>query len=236
MSEQTMNAEQSSPRARAIAYLEMRQNQRFGTGKEKSVKTPVVPDKVRRAEPLVETVTAYEKAIDRLGEKGFVGLQQKMQEFRPMAYDGMRAFQWTTRAADYLTTAAILFWPSTKLEMNRNLGAYVSKQGPLSNRLVGAVASFFGKVPDNTAQATFMDKRPFSWARKSFTTEAMTVFGMLRFRPLEKAGELLTKAGLAVVTSDAVAPIVNNILGGGERVEPAKAKPVPFSGAKPQAV
>lgn len=170
MSEQSMSAEMGSPRDRAIAYLEMKQSGRFQGGKEKNVKTPYVPEKVRRASPVVETVTAYETMIDRMGEKGFVDSQKVLADMRPVAYDAAQAVQLGARIADIALTAIIAI--------------------PL---------------------------------RAPFLAKAAGVWAMWRYRPVEWVTAKAAQIGGAVASSEKVAPVVNNIIGGGERVQAAPA-------------
>lgn len=180
MSEQSMGAELGTPRDRAIAYLELRQHGTYKGGAEKNVKTGLIPDKVRRTEPLVDAVTAYEQVIDRMGQKGFVGSQQALENLRPQAYDAMRGVQWGARAADFLLTAAIWLGPTRR----------VIRGLPL--------------------------KAAATWA-------------MMRFRPLEWAVATATKIGGSVATTETVAPVVNKILQGGERVPKTPAVPKPMA-------
>ncbi|HLD25284.1 MAG TPA: hypothetical protein VJB96_05200 [Patescibacteria group bacterium] len=215
MSEQTINTEMGSPKDRAIAYLEARQHGKVVGKRTKDIKAPVVPEKVRRKDPLVDTVTAYEKVIDRLGEKGYEGLQQKFEGLRSFAYDAAQVVQWGARAADFAITAAVLFAPV------------------LYPRVLRRSSAFGGPWPVTGARFTIGE---FLTRPRHLLVRGAGVYGMMRFRPLEWATAQVAKIGGAVVSSDAVAPIVNNILGGGERVEPAKAKQVLFGGAKPQAV
>lgn len=178
MSEQSMGAELGTPRDRAIAYLELRQHGTYKGGAEKNVKTGLVPDKVRRTEPLVDSVTAYEQVIDRMGKKGFEGSQQALENLRPQAYDIMRGAQWGARATDFLLTAAIWF-PGIA-------GRGLIKKGALT------------------------------WA-------------MMRFRPIEWAVATATKIGGALATTETVAPVVNKILQGGERVPKPPVVPTPMA-------
>lgn len=215
MSEQPINAEMASPKSRAVAYLEMRQNGKFiGHKDEKGVKTPIVPEKIRRAGPVVETVTAYEKVIDTLGDKGYEGLKQKLENLRPAAYDAAQVVQWGAKAVDSVFTLALVFAPDW-IRM-------------FPGRLVAA-----GRL--NPTRWPFLTAHRAAGALTTGWGRFLGTIGMMRFRPAEWATAQVAKIGGAVVSSDVVAPIVNNILGGGERVEPAKAKPAPFSGAKPQA-
>ena len=178
MSEQSMGAEMGSPRDRAIAYLELRQHGTYKGGAEKNVKTGLIPDKVRRTEPLVDAVTAYEQVIDRMGQKGFEGSQQALENLRPQAYDAMRGVQWGARAADFLLTAAIWF-PGIA-------GRGLIKKGALT------------------------------WA-------------MMRFRPIEWVAAQGAKLAGTVATTETVAPVVNKILQGGERVPKTPVVPKPMA-------
>lgn len=178
MSEQSMGAELGTPRDRAIAYLELRQHGTYKGGAEKNVKTGLIPDKVRRTEPLVDAVTTYEQVIDRMGQKGFEGSQQALESLRPQAYDAMRGMQWGARAADFLLTAAIWF-PGIA-------GRGLIKKGALT------------------------------WA-------------MMRFRPIEWAAATATKMGGVFATTETVAPVVNKILQGGERVVKTPVVPKPMA-------
>lgn len=180
MSEQSMGAEMGSPRDRAIAYLELRQHGTYKGGAEKNVKTGLMPDKVRRTEPLVDSVTAYEQVIDRMGKKGFEGSQQALENLRPQAYDTMRGVQWGARAVDFLLTAAIWL--------------------PPTNRIVRGLAP-----------------------------KAVATWAMMRFRPVEWAAAQGAKMAGAVATTETVAPIVNKILQGGERVPKTPAVPKPMA-------
>ncbi len=63
----------------------------------------------------------------------------------------------------------------------------------------------------------------------SFAAEAATVAGFVRFRPLEWAASKVVQLGGSVASSDTVAPIVNNILGGGERVPKTPVVPKPMA-------
>lgn len=179
MSEQSMGAELGTPRDRAIAYLELRQHGTYKGGAEKNVKTGLVPDKVRRTEPLVDTVTAYEQVIDRMGQKGFEGSQQALENLRPQAYDIMRGVQWHARAADFLLTALMWIGPTRRII-----------RGPV--------------------------KLAATWA-------------MVRFRPIEWAAATATKVGGSIATTETVAPIVNKILQGGERVQKPPVAPTPMA-------
>lgn len=174
MSEQSMAAEMGSPRNRAIAYLELRQSGRFQGGKEKNVKTPLVPEKVRDTGPIVDTVAAYETLVDRMGDKGFEGSQKILADMRPVAYDAAQVVQMGARIADLALTVGIWF-PG------------IIRGGVL---LKGAA----------------------TW-------------GMLRYRPLEWATAKIAQIGSAAAGSERVAPIVNNIIGGGERVPSPVVKP-----------
>lgn len=118
MSEQSMNGEMAgSPRDRAIAYLEMRQNGRFSGGKEKGVKTPIIPDKVRRAGPLVDMGASAEKMIDRMREQGYEGAAQKLGELRPYMYDAARAVQMGAKLVDFAATIGLWFIPMRGLDI-----------------------------------------------------------------------------------------------------------------------
>lgn len=223
MSELSMNGmEAMKARERALVYLEMQQHQKGFTRKAaKDVHSPhpiadVITAKTPRKEPITDTVTAWEEAIDRFGEKGYVDLAQKMEQFRPDAYKGMRAFQWTAKAADIAVTAVILF-PGL-------LRGWAPRGHDIRN--------IFAAVPPGAGGNILY---PWTYSGANVLRKVGGTALMWRFRPLEWAGGKLARLGARVVTSDAVAPIVNNIFGGGERVEPAKAKPAPFSGAKPQA-
>lgn len=174
MSEQSMGEAAMSPRSRAIAYLEMKQSGRFQGGREKNVKTPLVPEKVRRAAPLVETVEAYEQMIDRMGNKGYEGSQKMLADLRPAAYEAAQIAQFGARLADIALTAVVI---------------------------------------------------PFAM-RGSLLTKGVGMWATMRYRPMEWAVGKMAKVGGAVVTSEAVAPIVNKILHGGERVKPGEPAPV----------
>jgi len=115
MSEQAMSPEMGSPRERAVAYLEMRQGARRGTGREKNIKTPIIPDKVRRPEPLVITVTEYEKMMDKIGEMGYEGAEKALQELRPSAYEAARLTQMGAKFADTVLTIGAILVPRTIL-------------------------------------------------------------------------------------------------------------------------
>lgn len=215
MSEQSVNVEGMSPKDRAVAYLEMQQHQKSFPRKDvKDVHSPhpivdVITAKTPHKEPITDTVTAYEEMIDKFGEKGYVDLAQKMEKFRPDAYKGLRAFQWTAKAADIIFTAALIFDPGWIRAM--------------PGRLVAA-----GRL--NPAHRPFLVSNRLATSLTTDTGRILGTIGMWRFRPLEWVGGKMAKLGAKVLTSDAVAPIVNNILGGGERVEK---KPLPFSGTKP---
>ncbi len=198
MSEQQMGQEVVSPKDRAVQYLAMRQGKMFkDIGQaEKKIKTGVfspVP-KVERTTPLVDTVTAYEKVIDAMGRKGYEGLQQKLADMRPAVYDGLRAVQWGARAADYLLTAAIWF-PVNSILMRKNV--------PAAPPVPGKLGLGMGELKLVKAMREH---------------RLLSTFGMMRLRPLEWATAQVVKIGGAVASSDAVAPVVNSILGGGERV------------------
>lgn len=241
MSEQAMRMETEGARERAIQYLTVRQGKRFyemGKG-EKNVKTGIVPPvpKVERTTPLVETVTAFEEVIDKMGEKGYVGAQKFFENVRPVAYDGLRVFQWTTRAADFAVTAAMLFWPTTQMENNRNvakgnvlLSTKWSSEAAGNFMENGNMKRLKKALTYKNPKRSLMDAQPFKLMRTNPATEILAVAGMWRFRPIEWVGAKAIQLGGKVITSDLVAPIVNNILGGGERVEK---KPLPFSGTKP---
>lgn len=221
MSELSMTSiEAMNARERALAYLEMQQHQKGFTKKAaKEVHSPhpivdVLTAKTPRKEPITDTVTAYEEMIDRFGEKGYVDLAQKMERFRPDAYKGMRAFQWTAKAADIAVTAVILF-PGL-------LRGWAPRGHDIRN--------IFAAVPPGGGSHW----NPLDYSPRNMLYKGAGLAAMWRFRPIEWAGGKLARLGARVITSKAVAPIVNNIFGGGERVEPAKAKPAPFSGAKPQ--
>ena len=191
MSEQTMSAEMGSPKDRAVAYLAMRQGEMYGKiGKgEKQIKTNVLTPipKVERTSPLVDSVTAYEKAIDSMGAKGYEGTQKIMEGLRPAAYDAIRAVQWTARAADFAISAALLFAPKL-----------ISDKLPTPGKLGGGTADFL---------------------TRSKIGRAVSIGGMVRFRPIEWATAKATQAYGAVMTSEVAAPVVNAILKGGERVQ-----------------
>lgn len=172
MSEQSMGEAAMNPRSRAIAYLEMKQSGRFQGGREKNIKTPIAPEKVRRAAPLVETVEAYEQMIDKMGQKGFEGSQQMLADLRPAAYEAAQAVQFGARLADIALTIAI---PFTRIGL-------LAKAGGI-------------------------------WAT-------------MRYRPAEWAVGKMAKIGGSVITSEAVAPVVNKILHGGERIKPGEPAPV----------
>lgn len=178
MSEQSMGEAAMNPRSRAIAYLEMKQSGKFQGGREKNIKTPKIPEKVRRAAPLVETVEAYEQMIDKMGQKGFEGSQKMLADLRPAAYEAAQAVQFGARLADIALTTIII---------------------------------------------------PFGIKGRGRFEVPLKISGMwatMRYRPVEWAVGKMAKIGGAVVTSEAVAPIVNKILHGGERVKPGEPAPV----------
>lgn len=173
MSEQSMGEAAMNPRSRAIAYLEMKQSGKFQGGREKNIKTPRVPEKVRRAAPLVETVEAYEQMIDRMGNKGYEGSQKMLADLRPAAYEAAQAVQFGARLADIAITTIVI---------------------------------------------------PFG-LRGTVLSKGVGMWATMRYRPVEWAVGKMAKIGGAVVTSEAVAPIVNKILHGGERVKPGGPAP-----------
>lgn len=191
-----------SPKDRAVAYLTLRQGKKLSdmARGEKGIKTGIIPaiPEVRRTDPLVKSVTEYEKTVDSMEAKGLVGAQKALEGLRPVAYDALRLMQWTARTADWLITAA-MFVPDSWLKFVKVGGGKT------------LMDSWLGKM------------RGKPW---SFSAEAVTVAGMLRFRPLEWAGSKVVQLGGAIASSDAVAPIVNNILGGGERVKPTPSTPM----------
>lgn len=218
MSEQSVGVEAMSPQARATAYLEMKQAGRLqGLVKDKDIKTPMVPEKVKRVTPLIESVTAYEQMIDTMGEKGYVGAQQALERLRPDAYTGLKAFQWGARAADYATTALLFFAPD-----------FLSDKLPVSKDILAKPAKkWFGKwgtmIPAVPAKTASLGGGTADALVRNDLGRGLTILGMWRFRPLEFIGAKAVQLGGKVLTSDMVAPIVNNILGGGERVQPAAA-------------
>lgn len=114
MSEQVMNAEMVSPRERAVAYLEYMQGKRV-SGNERQIKTPKLPEKVERTSPLVDTVAAYEAAIDRMAMQGDEHIVQAMEQMRPDVYRNISAGQQATRIGDYILTAALWLPASNRL-------------------------------------------------------------------------------------------------------------------------
>ena len=158
MSEQSMSAEMGSPKDRAVAYLTMRQGERLGklTKGEKGVKTSVllpIP-KVERTSPLVESVTAYEKLIDAMGDKGYEGSQQVLENLRPIAYDAIRAVQWTARAADFAVSALLVFAPKM-----------ISDRLPTAGQRGGGTADFLTRrrLGRAVAVAGMIRFRPAEW-------------------------------------------------------------------------
>ncbi len=172
MSEQPMMEEMANPRNRAIAYLEMKQSGKFQGGREKNIKARALPEKVRKAAPLVDTVEAFENMIDRMGAKGYEGSQKALADLRPVAYEAAQAAQMGAKIADI-----VLFWGTTFLV------------------------------------------RPI-------IPKALGMFVAARYRPVEWALGKAAKAGAFVASSEAVAPVVNKILGGGERIKPGEPAPV----------
>jgi hypothetical protein len=198
MSEHSQSAEMGTPRDRAIAYLEMRQHGHFRGGKDKNIKTPIWPEKTRRPEPMIQTMTAYEKLIDTMDKKGYEGSAKILADMRPGAYDALRGVQWGAKIADYVITSAIWL--------------------PKTNRLIRQPVPAAGGAPAVPGMG-LGDKMPLSWMRDGFSHKAISTWAVLRYRPIEWATAQATKLGGAIISSDAVAPIVNRILGGGERVQ-----------------
>lgn len=203
MSEQSMGQEMATPRERATQYLQMRQGEMrngwLGKG-EKKVKTGTLAPfpKVERTTPLIESVTAYEKIIDNLTAKGYEGAAQKLADLRPLAYDTARFTQWTARVVDKYAIPALLWLPDKSVA--------------------------WMKMPSDIKKPLTLDKRIIDTGimqaeRSHFSIRALTTVGVLRFRPMEYIGAKAAQLGGAVLSSDAVAPIVNLILQGGERVQ-----------------
>lgn len=224
MSEQSVSPEMGSPRQRAVAYLEMRQNQRVGGG-EKKIKTPKVPDKVERTAPIVSTVTAYEKMIDSFGAKGYEGLKQKLEDMRPMAYDAAQAVQWGTRVADFALTAMMWVPDSMTILTAAKPGREKMAWKPMfKSHPDGLKVPYIRTLRKPTDAVTWFDKmgavgEGYKSLRKDFWARSLTTVGMWRFRPLEWASGKAAEIGGAVLSSDMVAPVVNAILRGGERVQ-----------------
>lgn len=129
MSEVSMGMENvASPAQRAMMYLEAQQH-----GKEyipKSIKKGeaaiqthtitapfrIIPE-VRRAEPLVKSVTAYEQMVDDLSSEK---AKQIFEKLRPTAYKAIELSQWGARMTDGVITAA-MFIPTKGIDFKQIL-------------------------------------------------------------------------------------------------------------------
>jgi len=128
MSEQTMGAEMVTPRDRAIAYLEMKQGKRGVPilGSEKNIKARAIPEKVRKRDPLIESVEAYEKTIDTLKRAGQEDLAMAKEELRPIVYERAQAIQMAAKVADIALFWAIPFIPVRNVKLLKTGGMFAT--------------------------------------------------------------------------------------------------------------
>jgi hypothetical protein len=159
MSEVSMNMEDAgSPMQRAVLYLERQQKGHDYVPKatkkgESAIETRIVPKipEVRRAEPLVKSVTAYEQMID-----GFTSekAKQVFEDLRPVAYKTIDAVQWGARIADVALGAA-MFLPNNRMpfKTGENLPMKIMQKNLLTRGATLAGVMRFRPVEWATEQA-----------------------------------------------------------------------------------